>query len=171
MFEYVNVFYWLIALLSLIAWARFCTFVSEDVFRNLPDQPDLAWKLGSVGVLLLMFVVWVTMPSFWLAMPVNLVIAGGAIAAYWMVRVKVMGPAGHLFRGALGPMSRASSKLEERRSAKQVQLNYLRGNDEQMALPHGDDPLAAGLATADEILIQALVRRAEQVELVPGQRA
>ena len=95
--------------------------------------------------------------------------AGGAIAAYWMIRVKTLGSKGHLFKGTLDTMARASNKLDERRSAKQVQLTYLRGNDEQVPLPQKDDPLAAGLATADEILIQALVRRAEQIELVPTQ--
>jgi type II secretory ATPase GspE/PulE/Tfp pilus assembly ATPase PilB-like protein len=163
------VVYWLIALASLIAWARFCTYVSDDVTENLPEQPDVAWKMGMLGVLLVMFVVWLAMPSFWAALPVNLVLAAAAIGAYWMIRVKTLGSKGHLFSGTLQTMAGVSNKMDERRSAKQVQLTYLRGNDEHVPLPQKDDPLAAGLATADEILIQALVRRADMVELAPTQ--
>src|SRR5207249_252163 len=39
-----------------------------------------------------------------------------------------------------------------------------------MPLPRPGDPLAAGLGTADSIVIQALMRRAEIVDLAPGQQ-
>ncbi|MCL2648351.1 MAG: Flp pilus assembly complex ATPase component TadA [Phycisphaerales bacterium] len=168
MFDYLNLVYWLIALASLLAWARFSTFVAGDVETVLVDQPELGWKLGTLGALLAMMMVWVVMPSFWVALPVNVVIAGVVLGTYWFLRVKTLGPSGHLFRGALDTFTRATGTLENRRNANQVQLVYLRGDDQPLPLPHRDDPLAAGLATADEILIQALVRRAEQIEMIPG---
>jgi type II secretory ATPase GspE/PulE/Tfp pilus assembly ATPase PilB-like protein len=170
MFDYVNVVYWLIALASLVAWARFATFMADDVSRNLIDQPELAWKLGAAGVFLLMFIVYLLpLPSFWVAVPINAVIAGGMIGAYWAVRVKTLGPSGHLFRGAIEAAGNVSKGFEERKNARQVQLTYLRHDNTPMPLPGPHDPLAAGLGTADTIVIQSLIRRAERVELVPAQ--
>ena len=68
MFDYFNGVYWLIAFASLIAFARFCTYVAEDVKKNLVDLPELPWQLSYIGVLFVMFVVFVTMPSFWIAL-------------------------------------------------------------------------------------------------------
>ncbi|HUO07721.1 MAG TPA: ATPase, T2SS/T4P/T4SS family [Phycisphaerae bacterium] len=167
MFDYFNVVYWLIAFASLIAWARFCTFVAEDVKVHLVDLPELPWQLSYLGILLVMFIVFITMPSFWIALPLNLVIAGTGVGIFWWKRVQILGPAGHLFKGALASVSSASSRMEERRSARQSQLTYLRHNDSPMILPKPDDPLAAGIATADQLVIQALIRRAEQVDLTP----
>jgi general secretion pathway protein E len=171
MFDYVNVVWWLIAVASLLAWARFSTFVSRDVHDNLVDQPELQWNLGLVGVMALMLIVWIIMPSFWVALPVNAIIAGGAIFFYNTQRVKAMGPAGNLFQNISGVMGKAGEEHKKRRNAKQVSLTYLRKDDSPVELPSADDPLAAGLAAADEVVIQALVRRAEQVELMPGNQA
>src|SRR6185295_18103870 len=101
MFDYVNLIEWLVALASLVAWARFATFLADDVSNNLIDQPELPWKLGAAGVFVLMLIVYLIMPSFWVALPVNLLIAGGMIGAFWAVRVKTLGPKGHLFYGAI----------------------------------------------------------------------
>jgi len=169
MFDYLNLVYWLVALGSLLAWGRFATFVGEDLETKMIDLPELGWKLGMLGVMVVMFVVWVAMPSFWVAMPVNLVIAGGVVAVYWVLRVKALGSRGHLFQGALNTMASATGTMQAKKNAKQVQLAYLRSDDQPLPLPKRDDPLAVGLATADDILIQALVKRADQIEMVPGQ--
>src|SRR5271169_6000412 len=126
MFDYLNLVYWLVAFASLIGWARFSTFVVLDVKKNLVDLPELPWQLGMAGVLLVMFIVFIAMPSFWVALPVNVVIGGGTVAFFWWKRVQILGPAGHLFKGALATVSSASNRMEERRSARQVQLTYLR---------------------------------------------
>ena len=63
MFDYVNLIYWVLALASLIAWARFSTFVAADVTANLVDLPEIQWKLGMVGVLFVMLLVYLLMPS------------------------------------------------------------------------------------------------------------
>jgi general secretion pathway protein E len=171
MFDYFNIVYWIIALASLIAFAKFATFVAEDVKKHLVDLPELPWQLSYIGVLLVMFIVFITMPSFWIALPVNAVIAGTAVGVFWWKRVQVLGPAGHLFSGAIASVASASTRREERRSARQVQLTYLRHNDSPMILPKPDDPLAAGIATADQLVIQALIRRAEQVDLTPTENS
>ncbi|MGN6367143.1 MAG: ATPase, T2SS/T4P/T4SS family [Phycisphaerae bacterium] len=171
MFDYFNVIYWLIAFASLLAFAKFCTFVAEDVKKHLVELPELPWQLGYVSALLVMFIVFVVMPSFWIALPVNAVIAGTAVGVFWWKRVQVLGPSGHLFSGAIASVSSASTRREERRSARQVQLTYLRHNDSPMILPKPDDPLAAGIATADQLVIQALIRRAEQVDLTPSENS
>jgi general secretion pathway protein E len=57
--------------------------------------------------------------------------------------------------------------MEERKNARQVQLSYLRHDNTPMPLPRADDPLATGLGTADQIVISALVRRSEIVDLSP----
>jgi general secretion pathway protein E len=167
-FDYVNVVYWLIALASLVAWARFSTFMCDDITKNIVDQPELPWKLGAAGVMLAMIVVYVSMPMFWIALPVNLVIAGTMIGIFWTLRVKTLGPSGHLFKGAIQAAGSMSNRMEERKNARQVQLTYLRHDNTLMPLPKAQDPLAAGLGTADSFVIQALMRRAEMVELAPA---
>jgi type II secretory ATPase GspE/PulE/Tfp pilus assembly ATPase PilB-like protein len=170
MIEYANVIYWVIALASLIAWARFATFMCADVSQNLVDQPELPWKLGSAGIFLLMLVVYLIMP-FWAALPTNFVIAGGVVGIFWYLRVKTLGPAGHLFRKAIQAAGQVSKGIEEYKNARQVQLTYLRHDNTPMMLPGAQDPLAVGLGTADAIVIQALMRRAETVDLAPAQNA
>jgi general secretion pathway protein E len=167
MFDFVNVIYWLLALASLVAWARFSVWMCDDVTRNLVDQPELPWKLGSAGIFVLMLLIFVVMPSFWIALPINFVIAGGVIGGFWAVRVKALGPSGHLFSKAIQAAGNVSKGMEERKNARQVQLTYLRHDNTPMHLPGPQDPLAAGLGTADSIVIQALMRRAEVVDLAP----
>ncbi len=171
MFTYINLVYWLLALASLIAWARFCAFMSEDITKNLVDQPELPWKLGAAGVMLLMLVMYLVMPSFWIALPVNAVIAGGMIAAFWVIRESKRHWArrGICFAVRSRRQGRPSSRMEERKNSRQVQLSYVRHDNSAMPLPKADDPLASGLGTADQIVIQALMRRAEMVELAPHQ--
>jgi type II secretory ATPase GspE/PulE/Tfp pilus assembly ATPase PilB-like protein len=169
MFGYINLIYWLLALASLIAWVRFAVFMCDDVTRNLVDQPELPWKLGSAGVFAVMLLFFFLMPSFWIALPINLVIAGGMIGAFWAIRVKALGPAGHLFKGAIQAAGNVSRGMEERKNARQVQLTYLRSDGSAIPLPSPTDPLAAGLGVADSLIIQALMRRAEIVDLAPAQ--
>jgi type II secretory ATPase GspE/PulE/Tfp pilus assembly ATPase PilB-like protein len=169
MFDYLNLVEWFVALATLVAWLRFSTFLAQDVTENLVDQPELPWKLGAAGVGILMLLIYLLMPSFWIALPFNVLIAGGMIGAFWYVRVKALGPAGHLFKGALQAAEKASSRIEERKNARQVQLSYLRHDNSPMPLPRPGDPLATGLGTADQIVIQALMRRAENVDLSPAQ--
>jgi type II secretory ATPase GspE/PulE/Tfp pilus assembly ATPase PilB-like protein len=172
MFDYVNVLYWLIALASLVAWARFATFMCDDITQNLVDQPEIPWKLGSAAIFLLMLVVWIVgLPSFWVALPINLVIAGGTVGGFWYIRVKTLGPKGHLFRKAIEAAGQVSKGMEERKNARQVQLTYLRHDNTPMTLPGAQDPLAVGLGTADAIVIQALMRRAEIADLSPAPNA
>jgi type II secretory ATPase GspE/PulE/Tfp pilus assembly ATPase PilB-like protein len=168
MFDYVNVIFWVIALASLIAWAKFSTFVADDVTNNLVQQPEVPWKLGVAGVGLLMLVVWIAMPSFWVALIVNAVVAGSFIGAFWYVRVQALGPAGHLFRGAISAAGNLAEGHRQKKNAGQVQLTYLRHDGSSMPLPPPGDPLSAGLGTADQIVIQALMRRAEMIDLAPG---
>jgi general secretion pathway protein E len=166
MFDYLNVVYWLIALLCLFGWARFATFVAREVDERL-NVPPLQWKLGYVGILFLLFLVFIFIPNFWIALAVNFLFAGGGVALFWWKRVQLMGAEGHLFSSVLNAVSGASKKAEQKKNARQVQLHYLLKNGSPMTLPAADDPLAAGLATADQLIIQALVRRAEGIDLVP----
>lgn len=167
-FDYVNLVYWLVALAGLVAWLRFSTFMCDDITQNLVDQPELPWKLGAVGAALVMLIVFIVMPSFWIALPVNVAIAGGIIAAFWVIRVKVLGASGHLFKGALSTAVSVTRGMEERKNARQVHLTYLRHDNSPMPLPRPQDPLAAGLGTADSLMIQAISRRAEMVDLAPA---
>lgn len=168
MFEYINIVYWLIAIVFILAWARFATFVSTDVHENLVRENELMWRLVAMGVLTLIVFVFIIMPSFWLALPLNLLFAGGGVAWYWMTRVKHLGAKGHLFNTLVSGMKNTSKKVEESRVLGQVSLTYLTGNDSPVQLPKPDSPLAAGLPSADQIMVQSLARRAETVELVPA---
>ena len=136
MFDYVNLIYWLIALASLVAWARFATFLANDVSNNLIDQPELPWKLGTAAVFVLMLIMYIVpVPSFWVSFAVSALIAGGMIGAFWAVRVKTLGSKGHLFSGAIQSAVNVSKGMEERKNARQVQLTYLRHDNTPMPLP------------------------------------
>ncbi|HVT80612.1 MAG TPA: hypothetical protein VHM90_08140, partial [Phycisphaerae bacterium] len=82
MFGYINLIYWFLALAGLIAWIRFAVFMCDDITRNLVDQPELPWKLGSAGVFAVMFLIFLVMPNFWISFPINLVIAGSVVGAF-----------------------------------------------------------------------------------------
>jgi type II secretory ATPase GspE/PulE/Tfp pilus assembly ATPase PilB-like protein len=168
MFDYVNVIYWLIAFASLLAWARFATFVSADVSQNLVEEPEVPWRLGMIGGLLVMLLMYILMPNFWLALVANLVIAGGLIGFYQTKRVKALGPSGSLFSGTMKTLKSGREKAKEAAAAAQVQLTYLHKDDSPVQLPGVEDPLSAGLAVADRVMIDALVRRADIVELAPA---
>ncbi len=166
--DYINIIEWLVALASIIAWLRFATFMSDDVTKNLVDQPELPWKLGAAGVGLVMLVVYLVIPNFWAALVINAVVAGTVVGVFWSARVKALGPAGHLFKGAIRSAVSVTHRMEERKNARQVQLTYLRHDNTPMPLPSAQDPLAVGLGTADSLMIQALSRRAEVIDLAPG---
>lgn len=166
--DYVNLIEWLVALASMMAWLRFATFMCEDVSKNLVEQPELPWKLGSGGVALVMLLVYIVVPNFVAALAINIVICGTVVGIFWSARVKALGPAGHLFKGAIRSAVGMTHRMEERKNARQVQLAYLRHDNTPMPLPAPTDPLAAGLGTADSLMIQALVRRAAVVDLSPA---
>ena len=166
-FEYLNLVYWVMAVAGLLAWARFASFVSRDV-ATMSTIPELLWRCIVVGVLLVMTFVFILMPSFWVSMPLNVLIAGGVVGWYWMLRVKELGKAGHLFQKTIRAAGKVSKGIEEKRASKQVQLRYLRPDDSPMPLPAPDDPVSAGLSIMDQLMIRALERHAETIELVPG---
>ena len=167
-FDYLNLIEWVVALASLIGWLRFATFMSEDITQNLVDQPEIPWKLGSAGVAVVMLIVYIVMPNFWAGLAINFVITGTVVGLFWVLRVKTLGPSGHLFKGAIRSATGMSHRFEERKNARQVQLTYLKHDNTPMLLPPPQDPLAAGLGTADSMMIQAIERRAEVVDLSPG---
>lgn len=166
---YINPIWWLIALAGLVAWARAVTWISRDVHDVLREQSELMWRLIGLGSLLVIVGVWLVMPWGILALVANLLIVAGVVGGYWYVRVKELGPRGHLFRGAIQGVESARRGAQDRRAARQVVLQYLRKDDTPMPLPRPDDPSAAGLADADAILLEALKRHAEGIELSPSE--
>ena len=111
-------------------------------------------------VFLLMLLVYLVMPSFWVSLSGQFRDrrrrGGGTSGA---IRVKTLGPRGICSRKAIQAAGNVSKDMEERKNARQVQLTYLRHDNTPMPLPGPQDPLAAGLGTADAIVIQALMRR------------
>ncbi len=164
---YINLFYWGIVVAGLMAWARFVLWVSDDVEKTLRKQSMLLWRAVAVGSLAVLTLIWLLIPSFWLALPMAVMIAGGVVAWYWMVRVAELGASGHLFAGTLKQAGDLTRKMDARRAAKQVTMTYLRNDDSPMPLPQSDDPLALGLELADQIFAAAVAKRAEGIELVP----
>ena len=113
MFDYLNIIEVVIAFASLVVWGRFATFVANDVNKNLVRQKEITWNLATAGIMLVMFVVWVTMPMFVIGLVVNLIVVGAFIGVYWKVRVEALGPVeGHLLAGLMASLkaSKASSR-------------------------------------------------------------
>lgn len=164
---FINPIFWLIAVASCLAWARFATWVAEDVSR-LSRQSELLWRLVPSAVLVVMTLVWVSMPSFWVALPVNFVLVAGVVGWYWAVRVGELGSKGHLFSKAIQGMEQASQRMGERRAQRQVSLSYMGSDDRPIPLPKPEDPAATGVSYADQMLAQALEKRADDIELSPG---
>lgn len=168
MFDYLNIVEWALAFVSLILWGRFATFVANDVNKNLVKQKEITWNLTTAGILGLMFLVWVSMPLFVIGLVVNLIIVGVFIGVYWKVRVDALGPVeGHLLAGLMASLKEKKYRSEMKKNATQAQLTYLKKNDSQFPLPKADDPMAAGLAAGDQLMVAALTRRAEFVEMAP----
>ena len=166
-FLYINLVYWVLAITGLLIFARFAAFVSKDV-ATLRTLPELLWRILPLSAMFIMIFVFVLLPYFFLGLFVNILIAGGIVAWYWMLRVKELGAAGHLFSRTIGAAKTVSAKHTAKRAASQVQLSYLRADDSKMPLPSPDDPVAAGLKIMDQLMIRALERHAETIELTPG---
>jgi type II secretory ATPase GspE/PulE/Tfp pilus assembly ATPase PilB-like protein len=166
-FLYVNLVYWLIAVVGLLMFARFAVFVSKDV-ATLSTLPELLWRVLPLSVLFLMVFVFFLLPYFFVGLFVNILLAGGVIGWYWMLRVKELGAAGHLFSGTIRAAKSVSSKRKDARAASQVELTYLRPDDSKMPLPSPDDPVAAGLSIMDQLMIRALERHAETIDMTPS---
>ncbi len=166
---YINPIFWLIALVMVLLWVRFITWVDEDL-RNLPKQPEMLWKSINLSVMFLLLVVFVAVPEFFIALAVAIVMVGAVIGWYWAVRVQELGPAGHLFTAQHLGMNSFAGAREERRLAKQITLSYWR-NGKPIDIPAADDPMSPGITLADQIIIQAVDRRAEAIWLVPSPNA
>jgi len=167
---YINPTCWVIVVAGLLAWVRFALWLAEDV-EKLRKQSLVLWRAIAALSVGLLVVLWILIPMFWLALPVSLLVTGGIVAWYWHLRVAELGPAGHLFRGALGSVGRLSRGLDQRWKSRQVTLTYLRSDDAPLPLPAAEDPLAAGLSMADQILVEAAAKHAEIIELVPVSEA
>jgi len=164
---YVNPIFWLVAVSMLIGWARFATWLAHDVSR-LQRQSELQWKFIGLGVLLVATLVWILVPWFALAMPINVLLMGGIVAWYWMARVGELGARGHLFSGTIKSMGQAKKDAKDRRAARAVSLVYLRSDDTPMPLPEPGDPSQVGLTYADQMVSRGMERRADDIDLTPG---
>lgn len=164
----VNPIYWILALAGTLAWARFATFVGADVSERLRKQNELLWKTLPLGVLLVITWMWFLLPSFWIALPVNLLLCGGVVAWYWMVRVEELGAKGHLLSTAMEALHKTRQGIDERRAARSVMLSYLNNNDRPVQLPLADDPLHEGMTFADQMLVQAMEKRTGDIDIAPS---
>lgn len=167
LFAYLNPLYWLLAAGGLIGWTLFAAWVARDV-ENLRKTPELPWKIIPLATLPVLVFLLLLMPSFWLSLPVNLLVAGGVLGWYWKVRVDELGERGHLFREFTNRWRAFVDKLQHRSAASKLALGYFRLDDVPMPLPGPESPAAAGLEIMDQIILRALERHAETIELIPG---
>jgi type II secretory ATPase GspE/PulE/Tfp pilus assembly ATPase PilB-like protein len=163
---FINPVFWVLGACGLLAWGRFVMWLSIDV-ESLAHQSIAMWRNIAVGSLVLLTLVWLVVPMFWIAFVLALAIAGGVVGWYWVVRVKVRGAAGHLFAGTLQKASSLSQNIKYQQASRNITLAYFKADDSPMPLPAADDPLAQGLAMADQLFAEAASKRAESVELLP----
>ncbi len=168
---YINVLFLLLALGLMILWARMAVWIHVDM-ANLTNQPVLVWKSVLVGSLLLMTIIWMIVPTFYAAFPVNLLIAGGTFAWYWRIRTAQLGSSGSGLVGALtGKIGQLAEGRQAARSAQQLILSYMKAGGAPIPLPRTDDPSWASMLAADQLLIQATEGRSQKIELIPSQQA
>jgi type II secretory ATPase GspE/PulE/Tfp pilus assembly ATPase PilB-like protein len=163
---YINPVFWILSVGGLLAWSRFVMWLSIDV-ETLRHQSIPLWRGIAVGSLVVLALLWLVVPMFWVAFFLELAIAGGVVAWYWMVRVKERGAAGHLFAGTLQKASALSQNISYQKASRHITLTYFKADDSVMPLPAADDPMAQGLALADQLFSEAATKRAEGIDLVP----
>lgn len=164
---YINVIYWVLAIGTIIAWSRFVLWLSLDV-REMPNVPAAMWDALGLASVAAVILVWVMVPLFWLAFPFVLMLAAGLVAWYWVTRVAELGPAGHLFGGAIRTAGAIAENRTLRRNSGNLGLKYLRNDESSLPLPAPEDPMSEGMANADSLLINMIEKRAEIMELTPS---
>ncbi len=168
---YINVVFLVLALALMLFWARLAVWIHVDM-ANLTDQPVLVWKSVLLGSLFLMTLVWVLVPLFYVAFPLNLLVAAGIFGWYWKIRTGQLGSTGSGLVGALtGKFGQLAEGRQAQKSAQQLILNYLKASGNPIPLPRTDDPSWASMLAADQLLIQATESRAQKIELIPSQQA
>ena len=168
---YINVAFFVLALALMLLWARMAIWISADL-AGLTDQPVMVWKSALLGSLLLMTIVWLIIPSFYIAFPLNILIAGGIFGWYWKIRTAQLGSSGGGFFGALtGKFGQMAQGHQAQKSAQQLILAYMKASGNPAVLPRTDDPSWASMIAADQLLIQAMDGHAQKIELIPSQQA
>ncbi len=164
---YITIPFLIVAVLLLLAWARLCAWIDQDL-GNLPELSPVLWQSLLLGSLAAMLLFWIVLPSFWLALPVNVAMATALAWWYRQVRVAQLGSAGEMFAALLGGVKFTGQRAPAQKSAAQLALTYLTAAKKPALLPASDAPEWAGMVLVDRLLVQAVENQARRVELVPG---
>jgi type II secretory ATPase GspE/PulE/Tfp pilus assembly ATPase PilB-like protein len=162
---FVNPIYWVLAIAVVLCWARFAMFVSEDVKAFRTPQAEILWRSVVLGAFFLLIVVWMIVPFFWIALPLDLVIFAGVF--FWYDTTRVANLKIHVFNALFQKVQSHNTKSNIKKAAQGVALGYLRKDDSPVQLPMPEDPAYEGIAMADDMMIKATEYRADTVELTP----
>jgi len=163
---FVNPIYWVLAVSLVLGWARFAMWVSEDVKQFRKPENELFWRSVVLCTLLVLIVLWMIIPLFWIALPLGAMIFAGVFYWYDMARMAELNM--HVLNALFLKVQSSQNKSKMKKSAQGVALGYLRQDDSPLQLPMQDDPTYEGIIMADDMMISATNIRADTVELTPG---
>ncbi len=164
---YVNPIFFVISVALILVWARWAAWMSKDVLM-LSSQSELMWRGIGLGSILFITLCWVLIPIWWVGLALALVTICGVFFWYSNIRAKVMGGNANPFSSITEMFSKMSEASEKRKANKDIILQYLGKDGGNLPFIPIDSPLFGGMQYADQLIVQALERRADEIEIAPS---
>jgi general secretion pathway protein E len=167
---YVNPIFWAISVALILVWARWVAWLSKDVLA-LSDQNELLWRGIGLGSLLVIILAWLLIPIWFAGLGVALAVMAGLFFWYNSVRAKTMGSSSNPLNSIRDMFSSMAEAHERSRATREIALQYLGKDGGSLPFIPVDSPLYGGMQYADQLIVQALERRADELEISPANDA
>lgn len=167
---YVNPIFWAISVVLILVWARWVAWMGKDVVQ-LSDQSELMWRGIGLGSLLLIVLVWLLIPIWFAGLGVAVATMGGLFFWYTSVRSKTVGSTSNPLTSIKEMFSNMAEARERNKATREIALQYLGKDGAVLPFIPVDSPLYGGMQYADQLIVQALERRADEIEISPANDA
>jgi len=122
------------------------------------------WNGIQLGAGTLAFWLWLTIPMFWVGLPVALIVLAGSIGGYIYYRNTQVPPDAR-WRFTLDSFRNRIDKMQAASARKHATMTFLASDDSSMEAPPGDSPQGKAHQVMETILDFAFPRGADQVEI------
>lgn len=167
---YVNPIFWVISVILILAWSRWVAWMARDVV-TLNNQPELMWRGVGLGSILLIMLSWLLVPIWWAGLGIAVAVMAGIFFWYTGERAKVFGGSANPFTSLKDMFTNMAEAREQRKANREIALQYMGKDGGVLPFIPVDSPLYGGMQYADQLIVQALERRAEEIEIAPANDA
>ncbi len=161
--DYINVFKLIPPLVILFIWARLLTWVDKDT--QDAHLPRVALNCSFLGGLVVAFALFFLLPSFWIALPVLILLFGAEVGTYLYIRQKKVGLRDLKVQFNAWLKSFKGKKKEGKLEAGRVGI-VMKGGGLIMP-PESDSPQRPAYDAVQIALADPLLKEAEQIDMAP----